>query len=464
MKKKISLLILAICAIVSLQLSAQVTIYGVYNTGRDNDGELGSTYVGWNYDIGKSIFVVPQGIYKMQWDGSTLTTPEKDPAVNVSDFYSGGKFTDNDKALWATNFNLMYGNSGSVYANGIITTIYSRTDDQTEEDGSNRFAVRKWDAETGDLLSTADYPESACLESAGMCVNPVDGKVYGLFYLTGQDLPDEIVNDPDFFVDQEGDATATDAGYCVCVIDLETMKITPVTPGLYYYNFVAFAINAEGRAFAVTSGGTGGAEGDDGKMYDIQGNLTGASLYEFDLETGLLDLVPVEAVDEETGETYTEYVNKYPATGYCSQYKRQSACFSKDNPSVLYWNGYYNSGKGINEYGSWGTLPDKDWRTNGKYDTSLYSINIETGEATRLANITNRYAFAAMWIDKKAETPSVKGDVDGNGKVNVSDVTALVNMILEVIPMDEVSGDVNESGIVNVTDVTELINIILTAE
>ncbi|MBO4813513.1 MAG: dockerin type I repeat-containing protein [Muribaculaceae bacterium] len=53
------------------------------------------------------------------------------------------------------------------------------------------------------------------------------------------------------------------------------------------------------------------------------------------------------------------------------------------------------------------------------------------------------------------------GDVNGDGSVNVSDVTYLINMILAVIPKDETTGDVNGDGSVNVSDVTYLINIIL---
>ena len=56
---------------------------------------------------------------------------------------------------------------------------------------------------------------------------------------------------------------------------------------------------------------------------------------------------------------------------------------------------------------------------------------------------------------------SVPGDVNNDGKVNVSDVTALVNMILGVSAMDQERADVNGDGKVNVSDVTALINIIL---
>lgn len=54
-----------------------------------------------------------------------------------------------------------------------------------------------------------------------------------------------------------------------------------------------------------------------------------------------------------------------------------------------------------------------------------------------------------------------EGDVNGDGKVNVSDVTALINMILGGIPKDMERADVNGDGIINVSDVTALVNIIL---
>ena len=54
----------------------------------------------------------------------------------------------------------------------------------------------------------------------------------------------------------------------------------------------------------------------------------------------------------------------------------------------------------------------------------------------------------------------INGDVNGDGIVNVSDVTALVNMILGATSMGS-SADVNGDGNVNVSDVTALVNIIL---
>ena len=53
------------------------------------------------------------------------------------------------------------------------------------------------------------------------------------------------------------------------------------------------------------------------------------------------------------------------------------------------------------------------------------------------------------------------GDVNLDGRVNVSDVTELINMILGIVEVEEMMADVNFDGRVNVSDVTALINIIL---
>ena len=384
--------------VAAMTVNAQVALMGIGHSNRYDDGDqMKSKYVGYNSSLQKSIFVVDQSIYSMNWDGSALSTPVKKPAVNISDFYSNGQFTDNNKALWANNFNMMYGNSGAVYVNGKVVTVMSRDESSTVDE--ELFAVRKWDAKTGNLLSSEIRPKSNCLESAGMSYNPVDGKVYGLFYMTGNQLPDEITSDPEYFTDQDDDMTDGDAGYALCTIDLATMKVTPITKGLYYYNFITFAINSEGRAFALTSGGSSAVPGDDGKQRDIDGNLTGAQIWEFDLTTGLLKTKAVKKIDPDTNEEYTDYEPLLPATGYSSQYKRQAACFAKSNPNKMYWIGYFNSGKGINDWGSWGALPDKDWRNNGKYDTALYEIDITTGETNRVCKVPNRWSFSALWVE-----------------------------------------------------------------
>lgn len=409
MKHSKLLCVLALAVLACLSANAQdLKLKGIGHNNRYDDGEqMKSTYVGWNSELGKAIFIVDNGIYAMNYDGSTLSTPMKEPAVTAAEVRA-----DNAKAQWATNFNMMFGNSGAVYADGKLVTVYSRDESSTTDD--ELFQVCKWDAVSGELLSKETRPKSDCLESAGMAYNPKDGKVYGLFYLTGQDLPEEITSDPDYFEDQDADMTDGDAGYCLCSIDLSTMKITPITPGLYYYNFVTFAINSEGRAFALTSGGSRGVLNDDGKLIDINGDLAGAQLCEFSLKTGRMLTKAVQKMDSE-GEVYTDYVPLVPGTGYCSQYRRQAACFAKSNPDKMYWIGYANSGKGINEWGSWGALPDREWRTNGKYDTALYEVDIKTGEATMLSLVPNRWTFSALWFEGDDASDGAGIDVIGKG-------------------------------------------------
>ena len=473
--KKFTLLTLAMAALGTVALSAEpVKFKAVFNNDRydDHADHFYSTYVGYNSDLQRSIFIVENGIYAMELNGNTLSAPVKDPAVNISDFFEGnpwpgtGHFTDNDKAAWAADFNMMYGNSGAVKYKNFIYTVTSRTP-ADDVDSTNIFAVRKWDATTGDLLSAKDdyYPQTANLQSAGMCVNPKDGKVYGLFYLTDVPLSDEITSDPDYFpeVTEEGDTIESDAGYAICTIDLETMEVTPVTPGLYYQNFVTFAINSEGRAFALTSGAVPGYEDEDGRIRDIDGNLSGATLFEFDLKTGLMLTVEEEAVDED-GNTYTANVNKYRnATGYSSQAKRQSACFSKKDPNKMYWTGFYNSGMGYNDYGNWANLPDRDWKTNGKYDTSFYEVDITTGEARRIANFDNRYSFSAMWVVEDDDN-TLRGDVNRDGVVNAADITALYNYLLNGDTTYIETSDVNEDGNITAADITAVYSIMMGAE
>ena len=56
---------------------------------------------------------------------------------------------------------------------------------------------------------------------------------------------------------------------------------------------------------------------------------------------------------------------------------------------------------------------------------------------------------------------AMRGDVNNDGRVNVSDVTKLVNVILSIESVDNTIADVNGDGRVNVSDVTYLINIII---
>ena len=55
----------------------------------------------------------------------------------------------------------------------------------------------------------------------------------------------------------------------------------------------------------------------------------------------------------------------------------------------------------------------------------------------------------------------ITGDINGDGEVNVSDVTALINKILGSSTYSDAVCDINGDGEINVSDVTALINLIL---
>ncbi len=149
-----------------------------------------------------------------------------------------------------------------------------------------------------------------------------------------------------------------------------------------------------------------------------------------------------------------------------TQVKRQAACFSQSDPNKMYWMGYYNCGLGFDDYGNWTPLSDLNWKTNGKYDTSLYEVDVTTGVATRLGNIDDRYLFAYMWVDGEEEPvpAGLRGDVDDSGMVGMDDLSALINYLLtgntQGVNLNNANCDLSEG--VGMDDLSALINYLLT--
>ena len=82
----------------------------------------------------------------------------------------------------------------------------------------------------------------------------------------------------------------------------------------------------------------------------------------------------------------------------------------------------------------------------------------EPGSAfLRLSN-TQAGNTTKVYIDRWLKAT---GDINGDGEVNVSDVTALINKILGSSTYSDASCDINGDGEINVSDVTALINMIL---
>ena len=82
----------------------------------------------------------------------------------------------------------------------------------------------------------------------------------------------------------------------------------------------------------------------------------------------------------------------------------------------------------------------------------------EAGSAfLRLSN-TQAGNTTKVYIDRWYKAT---GDINGDGEINVSDVTALINKILGSSTYSDASCDINGDGEINVSDVTALINMIL---
>ena len=82
----------------------------------------------------------------------------------------------------------------------------------------------------------------------------------------------------------------------------------------------------------------------------------------------------------------------------------------------------------------------------------------EAGSAFLRLTSTQAGNTTKVYIDRWAKAT---GDINGDGEVNVSDVTALINKILGTSTYSDAVCDINGDGEINVSDVTALINMIL---
>ena len=96
-------------------------------------------------------------------------------------------------------------------------------------------------------------------------------------------------------------------------------------------------------------------------------------------------------------------------------------------------------------------------------DTWAYSVRLFPNDANQVE--AEAFATAATparisaWTLDPTSSPDIKGDVNGDGEVNIADVNALINIILSGGSSE--NADVNGDGEVNIADVNAVINIIL---
>ena len=99
--------------------------------------------------------------------------------------------------------------------------------------------------------------------------------------------------------------------------------------------------------------------------------------------------------------------------------------------------------------------------------TRIHSIAVQYGTeggepSVTLLTYKNYNGLAIYKIGKGVSGgTTTKGDINGDGTINETDVTALVNKILGSASYSDSVCDINGDGTVNVTDVTTLVNMIL---
>lgn len=114
----------------------------------------------------------------------------------------------------------------------------------------------------------------------------------------------------------------------------------------------------------------------------------------------------------------------------------------------------------------WLTIEANDQEEAGELTGEiLLTVTCEANEgAPRSANVKCAIpgAYVVLSISQNGEL-ALKGDVDGNGEIDVNDMNILINILLGNDDAANYGGraDVNGDGIVDVSDVNEIINIML---
>ena len=98
-----------------------------------------------------------------------------------------------------------------------------------------------------------------------------------------------------------------------------------------------------------------------------------------------------------------------------------------------------------------------EWTVFNQLDYDNCTLYVPKGLKELYVNSWLRWARFTHIVEEN----EIAGDVNGDGRVNVSDVATLINMILGIVPVDPVAADIMKDGRINVSDVSALINLIL---
>ena len=173
---------------------------------------------------------------------------------------------------------------------------------------------------------------------------------------------------------------------------------------------------------------------------------------------------------------YIPYWDYQGELSYCSA----SLMVSEQNGSILISSGIYEYGYfELNNTGRWTTYGYVKWEA-GDYDRMFDLVFKFDGTLPADASISVKENLSSSYDMRGASLGTIfknmeiyllvvygPGDVDGDGRVNIADVSALIDLLLAgtASQSEEVlrAADVNGDGIVNIADVSELIDRLLKA-
>ena len=103
-----------------------------------------------------------------------------------------------------------------------------------------------------------------------------------------------------------------------------------------------------------------------------------------------------------------------------------------------------------------GITPDKFYTVTGLLPATSYLYRVKSSYVN---GTESSWSNIKEVILKQGE--SIRGDVDGNGVINIDDATNLIDALLSGATVDVVAADCNQDGVVNIDDVTTLIDYLL---
>ena len=155
-----------------------------------------------------------------------------------------------------------------------------------------------------------------------------------------------------------------------------------------------------------------------------------------------------------------------------------------NHPRVTFTAGYYPEIQSIKIYGGEITDPepfaltasdsgDASYRLiEGITPDKFYNVTGLTAGLPYLYRVKSIYVNGteSLWSNSKEvlllQGETMRGDLDGDGRVNIDDITMLIDYLVsgDATGIDLAAADVSQDGIVNIDDITELVDYLLRGE